>query len=248
MADLYDEIAEEEECLLPKYQRKYWDRKTYKSLEEQQSAIKQSSTLYIGNLSFYTSENQLCELFSRVGTIKRVIMGLDRFKKTPCGFCFVEYYSHAEALACSNFLTGTKLDNRVIRCEMDGGFTQGRQFGRGFSGGQVRDDRRSKDEYDPGRGGFGKADSESQPNRNLFRQPYNARKRSRGDYLPSEKNKRASVSPDRLILEEENPRFRDRPELNAEPHEDMEKADVVMASNDEASQIKPELEESVKIE
>lgn len=83
---------------------------------------------------------------------------------------------------------------------MDGGFTQGRQFGRGFSGGQVRDDRRSKDEYDPGRGGFGKADSESQPNRNLFRQPYNARKRSRGDYLPSEKNKRASVSPDRLIL------------------------------------------------
>ena len=25
------------------------------------------------------------------GEVKRVIMGLDRMKKTPCGFCFVEY-------------------------------------------------------------------------------------------------------------------------------------------------------------
>ena len=25
------------------------------------------------------------------GEVKRVIMGLDRVKKTPCGFCFVEY-------------------------------------------------------------------------------------------------------------------------------------------------------------
>ena len=25
------------------------------------------------------------------GDVKRVIMGLDRVKMTPCGFCFVEY-------------------------------------------------------------------------------------------------------------------------------------------------------------
>ena len=25
--------------------------------------------------------------------VKKVVMGLDKFKRTPCGFCFVEYYS-----------------------------------------------------------------------------------------------------------------------------------------------------------
>lgn len=42
-------------------------------------------------MSFYTSEEQAYELFSMCGEVKRIIMGLDRLKKTPCGFCFVEY-------------------------------------------------------------------------------------------------------------------------------------------------------------
>ena len=53
--------------------------------------LKDSCTLYIGNLSFYTTEDQIYELFSMCGEVKRVIMGLDRVKHTPCGFCFVEY-------------------------------------------------------------------------------------------------------------------------------------------------------------
>ena len=36
-------------------------------------------------------EEQVYELFSRCGDVKRVVMGLDKFRKTPCGFCFVEY-------------------------------------------------------------------------------------------------------------------------------------------------------------
>ena len=24
--------------------------------------------------------------------VKKIVMGLDKFKRTPCGFCFVEYY------------------------------------------------------------------------------------------------------------------------------------------------------------
>lgn len=50
-----------------------------------------STTLYVGNLSFYTSEEQIYEVFSRGGDVRRVVMGLDKVKKTPCGFCFVEY-------------------------------------------------------------------------------------------------------------------------------------------------------------
>ena len=58
--------------------------------EAYQAKLDASTTLYIGNMSFYTSEEQLYELFSMCGEVKRVVMGLDKYKKTPCGFCFVE--------------------------------------------------------------------------------------------------------------------------------------------------------------
>lgn len=80
----------------------------------------------------------------------RIIMGLDRNNKSPCGFAFVEYYLHAEAVACMRYISGTKLDERIIRCDLDPGYKEGRQFGRGKSGGQVRDEFRQ--EYDSGRG------------------------------------------------------------------------------------------------
>ena len=51
------------------------------------------------------------------------------------------------------YISGTKLDERIIRCDLDLGYKEGRQFGRGKSGGQVRDEHRS--DYDPGRGGWG---------------------------------------------------------------------------------------------
>lgn len=57
--------------------------------------------------------------------------------RTPCGFCFVEFYTHAEALAALRYVSGTKLDERIIRCDLDLGYSEGRQFGRGKSGGQV---------------------------------------------------------------------------------------------------------------
>lgn len=73
--------------------------------------------------------------------------------RTPCGFAFVEYYLHSEAVASLRYISGTKLDERIIRCDLDPGYKEGRQFGRGKSGGQVRDEFRQ--EYDSGRGGWG---------------------------------------------------------------------------------------------
>jgi nuclear cap-binding protein subunit 2 len=35
------------------------------------------------------------------------------------------------------YISGTKLDERIIRCDLDPGYKEGRQFGRGKSGGQV---------------------------------------------------------------------------------------------------------------
>jgi hypothetical protein len=52
--------------------------------------LKVSTLLYVGNLSFYTTEEMIFDLFQRIGPVKRVIMGINKYDKTPCGFCFVE--------------------------------------------------------------------------------------------------------------------------------------------------------------
>ncbi|MEN2495593.1 MAG: Nuclear cap-binding protein subunit 2 [Marteilia pararefringens] len=132
--------------------------------------LEKTRTLYVGNLSFFTSEFQIYSLFEKAGRVEKVIIGLDRFKKTPCGFCFVMYFlniphynfcilncqrmaDRAGAEACVDHISGTMLDNRYIRCDLDAGFVDGRQYGRSRLGGQVRDKYRTN--YDKARGGFG---------------------------------------------------------------------------------------------
>lgn len=132
----------------------YRDQHFKGSRAEQERLLRTSSTLYIGNMSFFTTEEQIYELFSKCGDVRKVIMGLDRFHKTPCGFCFVEYYTRADAENAMRYINGTKLDDRIIRTDWDAGFVEGRQYGRGKSGGQVRDEYRT--DYDSGRGGYGK--------------------------------------------------------------------------------------------
>lgn len=132
----------------------YRDRRFPGSQEEFDHALQTSTTVYIGNMSFYTTEEQVYELFSRAGEIKKIIMGLDKNTKTPCGFCFVLYYSREDTEDAVKCISGTILDDRPIRVDFDWGFQEGRQWGRGRSGGQVRDEYRT--DYDPGRGGYGK--------------------------------------------------------------------------------------------
>nr|CAD7394788.1 unnamed protein product [Timema cristinae] len=112
---------------------------------EQERLLRLTATLYVGNLSFFTTEEQIYELFSKCGDVKKIVMGLDKYKKTPCGFCFVD---------CMRYINGTRLDDRIIRTDWDAGFVEGRQYGRGKTGGQVRDEYRT--DYDGGRGGYGK--------------------------------------------------------------------------------------------
>ncbi|KAF7079533.1 hypothetical protein CFC21_083749 [Triticum aestivum] len=132
----------------------YRDRRFPGTQEEFEAALLASLTVYVGNMSFYTTEEQAYELFSRAGEIKKIIMGLDKNTKTPCGFCFVLYYSREDAEDAVKYISGTMLDDRPIRVDFDWGFEEGRQWGRGRSGGQVRDEYRT--DYDPGRGGYGK--------------------------------------------------------------------------------------------
>ncbi|KAG4070608.1 hypothetical protein HA402_013528 [Bradysia odoriphaga] len=132
----------------------YRDQHYKGSRHEQEQRLRFTTTLYVGNLSFYTTEEQIHELFSRCGDIRRIVMGLDKFKKTPCGFCFIEYYIREDAENSMRYINGTRLDDRIVRVDWDAGFIEGRQYGRGKSGGQVRDEYRT--DYDSGRGGYGK--------------------------------------------------------------------------------------------
>ena len=65
-------------------QKVYWDRKFYNSLDEHIAALQGSTTLYVGNVSNMTTEQQLYEFFSRAGPVNRVIMGLNRETREPC--------------------------------------------------------------------------------------------------------------------------------------------------------------------
>ena len=60
-------------------------------------------TVYVGNLSHFTTEEQIHELFLKCGAIDRIIMGLDRNKLTPCGFCFVIYRTEQGSLNAMKF-------------------------------------------------------------------------------------------------------------------------------------------------
>lgn len=41
--------------------------------------------------AFFVTLQKVHELFAKCGDVKRIIIGLDKIKKTACGFCFVEY-------------------------------------------------------------------------------------------------------------------------------------------------------------
>lgn len=150
MAHLYNDMLRDlVSPWLKQRRRKFTDEQWSKMMSDLQT----SSILYVGNLSFFTREEQIHHFFSTIGPVKRVIMGLHRVEKTPCGFCFVEYSRRSDALNSVFFLNGAKLDGRKIRIDLDPGFEEGRQFGRGVDGGQRRDDFRQDYDYD--RGGYG---------------------------------------------------------------------------------------------
>ncbi|KAG2448799.1 hypothetical protein HYH02_006150 [Chlamydomonas schloesseri] len=132
----------------------YRDRRFEGTEADWEHALATSTTVYVGNLAFTTREEQMYDVFGRVGHIKRIVMGLDKIQKTPCGFAFAIYYTRRDAEEAVAFLNGTLVDERAIRVDLDWGFVEGRQYGRGRSGGQVRDEFRQ--DYDPGRGGYGK--------------------------------------------------------------------------------------------
>ena len=71
--------------------------------------------LYVGNLSFNSSEDDINAAFSAHGTVTSVNVITDRETGRPRGFAFVEMSSDAEAKAAIQALDGQDLDGRSLK-------------------------------------------------------------------------------------------------------------------------------------
>ncbi len=113
-----------------------------------------NSKLFVGNLSYSTTEEELREFFSQAGNIKAVTIPMDRTTDRPRGFAFVEMESPAEAQKAITLCNGQMLGGRQInvnearppeaRSSFGGGSGGGgnREGGRDFNRGGGGNDRR----------------------------------------------------------------------------------------------------------
>ncbi len=103
-----------------------------------------SMKLYVGNLSFKTSSEELSQLFAEVGTVESASVVEDRDTGRSRGFGFVEMSSKDEGEAAIAQFNGKEIDGRSLtvneakpRENRGGGGFGGRSGGRGaFSGGR----------------------------------------------------------------------------------------------------------------
>jgi hypothetical protein len=73
-----------------------------------------TTTLYVGNLAFKTSENELYDLFSQYGAISSVRIMKDRITRRPRGYAFVEL-SAAGAKSAIRDLNGNEFGGRTLK-------------------------------------------------------------------------------------------------------------------------------------
>lgn len=123
-----------------------------------------NNKLYVGNLPYSTSEEDLRQLFSEAGNIRSITIPMDKMSNRPRGFAFVEMETGEEASKAINLFNGQEMDGRTLNVSEarppenrssggGGGYSSGgsRSGGGGYnSGGGNRSggsrDRRSRDD------------------------------------------------------------------------------------------------------
>jgi cold-inducible RNA-binding protein len=73
-----------------------------------------NNKLYVGNLSFNTTENDLQDAFAAHGTVLETNLMMDRMTNRPRGFGFVTMSSEAEAQKAIEALNGRDMDGRAL--------------------------------------------------------------------------------------------------------------------------------------
>jgi len=70
--------------------------------------------LYVGNLSFNTTENELQELFAQAGAVQEVTLMQDKFTGKSRGFAFVTMSSEQEAQNAITQFNGKSVEGRSL--------------------------------------------------------------------------------------------------------------------------------------
>src|SRR5258707_7508366 len=109
-----------------------------------------AAKLFVGNLSFQATEEDLRELFAQSGTVESVRIVTDQFTGRPRGFGFVEMATKEEATKAIEMLNGRLFRDRNLVVD------EARpQAQRGGGGGGPRGDRGPRPRGPRGGGGRG---------------------------------------------------------------------------------------------
>src|SRR2546427_10999029 len=107
-----------------------------------------AAKLFVGNLSFQATEEDLRELFAQAGTVETVRIITDQFTGRPRGFGFVEMATKEEATKAVEMLNGRLFRDRNLVVDEARPQPQ-----RGAGGGGPRGDRGGRPGGGPGGGG-----------------------------------------------------------------------------------------------
>ena len=101
--------------------------------------------IYVGNLSYDVTEEELRQEFVAFGEVESVNIITDKYSGRPKGFGFIEMPSVSEGQAAITALNGKTLKERTLnvnaarpRSDNRGGESYGGRRGGGFSGGRQR--------------------------------------------------------------------------------------------------------------
>lgn len=89
-----------------------------------------NSKIYVGNLSFSTSNQDLQDAFAEHGTVRSAKIIMDRDTNRSKGFGFVEMSSSQEADSAIMRLNGTDLQGRALNVSIAKPVSTDRNFGR----------------------------------------------------------------------------------------------------------------------
>ncbi|MBN1148042.1 MAG: RNA-binding protein [Anaerolineales bacterium] len=74
--------------------------------------------LYVGNLSYSATEDELREMFAQAGTVTSVALIKDRETGRSKGFAFIEMETQAEAEKAISLFNNTQFQNRVLKVNL----------------------------------------------------------------------------------------------------------------------------------
>ena len=95
-----------------------------------------NTKLFVGNLSFNTTENDLQDAFAAHGTVTEANLMMDRTTGRPRGFAFVTMSSPEEAQKAIDALNGALVDGRNLT--VNEARPREERSGGGFGGGRER--------------------------------------------------------------------------------------------------------------